>query len=222
MSRVGFDMLSPFYRPLKKLALANSPEKAIEHSISHIRKGRSALIVGGGNDNLLVLLAQNRLFDRVDFVDISKAMTASMKKRFEQETTNPAVVVNFIRSDFLSFDSGQRYDAVFFPFFLDILSENSLKQAIEKTRLLIHSDSAVYLIDFNPVNRSIRQRAVLLAMHLFFQPIARMNRFSLPDFDHYFGNALFDRVQNRTFCNDTCMLRVYHPARITASATSAN
>lgn len=176
----------PLFNPLKKIILGDEPNTLLK-KIEVSKEWSKVLIVGGGNDGLLKQILNTSRVDRIDYLDISSSSIHLSKKTVRDHR------VNFIRADFTSFDSDQRYDAIIFPFFLDMFYDPEILTMIYSSRKLLEDNGFLIIIDFE--NSGSRKHMLLIRiLYLLSIPLNLRMRWKIPDFNTLAKLGGFDRV----------------------------
>ena len=211
--RQGFNVLGFFYNPLKRIFLANQPEIVISESISEMAFHSNVLVVGGGSDNTLLELFQNQICNTVTHVDISSVLSEKASIRLREKDPEVMDAVKFIAQPFLGIESVESFDAVIFPFYLDLFLLDEVKENIKKTKSLLLPDSRVYVIDFNSnKNSTLLNRLKIKGLYLLFYPFTRIYRKSVPDYDSVFSDLGFTKVKEQKFFKELYQLKVFKEA----------
>jgi ubiquinone/menaquinone biosynthesis C-methylase UbiE len=173
--KLAYTAVMPLYQPIKKVILGKEPIEIIDR-IQLCKDWSSALIVGGGNDPLLEHILNHSQVKQVDFVDISCTAIQHAKKQPGSRS------VNFIRTNFLNYDSNEKYDVIFFPFFLDLFYDSEIRKMIYVSRKMLKKHGSLIIIDFEN-NGSWKQKVLISLLYLMSVPLNLRMRWRLPDFD---------------------------------------
>ncbi|UTW64934.1 class I SAM-dependent methyltransferase [bacterium SCSIO 12643] len=173
-----------------------------------MRKASKALVVGGGADNtVLELLNQNKV-DTVTHVDISKVLSEKSQARIKN--IDGSDQVTFLVRSYLEYNSKSKYDAILFPYYLDLFDVGDLKDQIKHTATLLKSNSCVYVIDFSSSqNQSIWMKLKVRILYLFFYPVIRNRNYKIPDFDTSFKEIGFKKEFEECFYGGFYSLKVF-------------
>ena len=157
-----FDFIAPFYDQLQRLIFGKALLNAQIAHISEIRESDNVLILGGGTGEILEHLP---LCENIDYVEKSHLMIRRAKRRLVNRP------VDFIREDFLNFQSDRKYDIIICPFFLDCFGEENLLTVISICKQKLTSGGKMIVIDFaeNSSGSWIVKR-----MHFFFRITANL------------------------------------------------
>ena len=164
MKRVNdFDGVACFYDLLARLVFGNTIIEASSHYLSKLSAGDSILIVGGGTGKILKDIPAGV---NVDYVEYSAQMLKRSQRYSREE-------IRFIQGDFFEVELKGNYDYVVFPFFLDLFSDEKIRKAIYKVRLLLKPSGKLIVTDFQSTHHFF-QKLLISSMILFFRVSARM------------------------------------------------
>tara|TARA_R110002050_G_scaffold149463_1_gene276117 strand:+ start:170675 stop:171358 length:684 start_codon:yes stop_codon:yes gene_type:complete len=198
----SFNLLGHIYNPLKRFFLGNLPENVIATAVPSIRKHEHFLIVGAGADNTVLELVKHNKCTQITHVDISSVLSKKGKKRFRKTHPNSTLLVDFIVQPFLSFTSDTKYDAVIFPFYLDVFSEEEVRMNIQHSKKMMNKDGIFYVIDFNSSNdASVKNRVLVKLLYRLFYPFTRVKRNAVPDYTQLFMEAGMVELERRLICD---------------------
>ncbi len=191
----NFNFIAPFYDRLARLVFGDSIEEATKHFLNEIQEDSEVLILGGGTGKILTQFPSCK---QVTYLEKSKEMLSRAKAH------KADLNVDFIKEDFLTFDSKRTYDFVICPFFLDCFHEKHLTEALDKIHKIIKLNGKLVVIDFQPNKMQLLMRL----MHLFFSVFASLeskklkninrftlqNRFEIEKEEFFHKNMIFSRL----------------------------
>jgi len=180
--------------------MANMPEKVLENSIASFEFHSKILVVGGGADNTAIELLRNHKCDELTHVDISNVLSAKGKARLLNQFPESESSIEFMVKPFLDFESKRVFDAIIFPFYLDLFQDDEIIENIEKLKMHLHKNGAVYVIDF--LSSSTKwQRFKEWGLYFLFQPLTKVNRRKFPEIEKLFVQCGFIQTQSKRFEN---------------------
>jgi ubiquinone/menaquinone biosynthesis C-methylase UbiE len=165
----NFDFIAPVYDRLARLVFGKSILRAQRVHLPEIQPKDRVLILGGGTGQLLEHIP---LCEQIVFIDKSKRMVKSAKKRMVNRS------IDFISADFLTYESGEKYNVIICPFFMDCFSKKSLEAVIEKCRLALKNDGRLIVTDFESGRINL---TLLKSMLLFFRFFSNLEAKKLLD-----------------------------------------
>ena len=180
--------------------LANTPEKVIAKSVLHFGKHSNILIVGAGADNTVQELIENECCSDITHLDISFVLSGKAKTRIQKMHPSKSEKVNFVVCPFLEFESEVKFEALVFPFYLDLYATPEVIENILKAKSLISKNASIYVIDFSPSKDLGRFFDLLVrTLYLLFYPLTNVYRNSTPDYTKLFLNNGFVKNQEHSF-----------------------
>ena len=180
--------------------MGNVPEKIIANSIPKFDFHKHVLVVGGGADNALIELIKNKKCERITHIDISKVLSNKAILRLQQEDLESKIRVDFIVKDFLNMESKIKFDAVVFPFYLDLFLDFEIEENIRQSKQFLQPNGSVYVFDFSSsTESSYWQKIKEQSLYYLFYPITKTSRSSFPDYKTLFENCGFAEVESEIF-----------------------
>jgi hypothetical protein len=190
----NFNWLGYIYNPLKRLFLWNRPENVIKKSVSEFKFHSTILIVGGGADNTVMEILKQGKSLEITHLDISSVLSLKGQKRISklnQYSRN----VQFKIKPFLEFQTKYKYQAVIFPFYLDLYTEQEVIDNIIHTRGLLDSNGIIYVIDFSSNQKqTLWMRIKVMFLYAVFFPIIHQKRIAIPDYDNLFKKSGYQKL----------------------------
>ena len=184
----NFNFVAPFYDDLVQLVFGRTLYQASIHDLARIPANSKILVLGGGTGKLLTYLRESH----VAYVEKAGKMIDKARERKGIGT------VDFIRDDFLSWQTDQQFDVVICPFFLDVFTLKNLEQVLIKIRSLTTQDGKLIVTDFQQTDR-IRHRILLKLMHWFFRITVRLEGRELAPINDCALKAGFEQKSYKTF-----------------------
>ena len=182
--------------------MGNVPEKIIAKSIPILEFHKHILVVGGGADNTLIELIKNKKCEKITHIDISEVLSSKAKLRLQQEGLSDKLKVDYIVKDFLSMESEIKFNAVVFPYYLDLFLDSEIEENIYQARQFLGPKGSIYMIDFSSNTESnYWQRIKEKGLYFLFYPITKTSRSSFPNYKKLFENCGLEEVQSKTFKN---------------------
>ena len=197
-----FNLLGHIYNPLKRVFLANQPEKVINQAVASMDFYSSVLVIGGGADNTLIeLLAQNKC-DNITHIDISSVQTQKGKDKLQSENKEWFKKVAFKTIPFLDFHTNLKFEAIVCPFYLDLFTEWEVRENIEKIKTHLSKDGLVYVIDFSSRASTSKQNILLIKiLYSLFYPITGVYRTKVPNYKDLFKEKGFELFAEQVLYN---------------------
>lgn len=189
LAKRWYGLAAPFYDFIKKLLFPRI-DVITDECISVLPPAKEILIVGGGTGNMLTRFTHHFPDSNITFLDISEAMIALAKKKSNR--------VTFIREDFFHFEPKGTYDLVFYPFFLDHFSEDTLSQIAERSHSFLKKNGMVAIVDFHFTNNQPALAITLkLARQLLKLSITKLED-PIPVFKKHFPKKVIYKVDENT------------------------
>lgn len=191
--RNGFDRLAPYYDLLSRLIYRGEIQNAQTQFLHKIPCGSDVLILGGGTGWIVSAIRNVQPDCRICFIDSASGMIEQAKKK------NPEIQqVTFIQGTVADIPS-KKFSVIILPFFLDLFSEETLRQTIRKIEACSQSSSLWIITDFT--NRGKWWQIVLLrVMYIFFRIFCNIESHSLPDWQGVFEEQAFRKLESKSFC----------------------
>lgn len=198
----NFNGVARYYSFFKSLVFGNQLQLAESHFINSDFTGKSVLIVGGGEGEILKsILDQSPT--RVVFVELSEAMLLKAKQKFQHQN------IQFVTANFLTWNCTTQFDCIVFPFVLDLFSSTTVISFISKANSLFSdTHSKIYFTDF--VNsKSWFNDFTIWLMYRFFGTLSGVEAKQIPDYNTAFKRSNMQQVSKATFRKGMIESRVY-------------
>jgi tRNA (cmo5U34)-methyltransferase len=167
----GFNNIAPLYDKLARLIYGRAIVEAQVCFLDRIPPGASILIVGGGTGWLLTEIQKCQPDCTVCYVEASSEMILRARAR------RVVLPIHFISGTHRDIPV-ERYDVIITNFFLDVFSDDELKEVLELLKDRIKPDGLWFVSDF--VNGSWWQKALLTMMYAFFKLVCGLEVNKLP------------------------------------------
>ena len=182
--------------------MGNVPEKIISEVIPNMDFHKHVLVVGGGADNTVTELIRNKKCERITYIDISNILAAKAVLRLNSSGLMGKLQTDFIVKDFLSMESERVFDALVFPYYLDLFENSEIHENIVKTKRILNQNGVVYVIDFaSSIKSSAWQRIKEWGLYFVFHPITKVNRRTFPNHKQLFEKNGFKQTHSSTYKN---------------------
>jgi len=182
--------------------MGNVPEKIIARSVPDFEFHSHVLIVGGGADNTILELIRNKKCERITHIDISKVLSSKANIRLQQEGLESKIEVDYIVKDFLSMESEIEFDAVVFPFYLDLFLDFEIEENIQNAKQLLQPNGSIYIIDFSSsTESSFWQKMKEIGLYKLFYPVTKTSRNTFPNYRFLFEKNGFKQKRSQQFKN---------------------
>ena len=196
---MNFDAIAPLYDGLAKLVFGSKAWENVQcYGAEKLRKHPAVLILGGGTGKILETTSAGQT---ITFLDASAKM---LQQASERPTSSN---VTFIQEDFLKWESRQKYDAIYCPFFLDCFDEDLLKQVVEKLATHLKPNGRLYVLDFRKT-KTLKHRLLLAIMHAFFKVTTGLAATRLLD-HHAYLDPHFSMQEETLLRNGSVYFRGY-------------
>lgn len=168
---MNFDRVAGFYDHLAKSVFGSQWYQVQTVAARELNQVDQLLILGGGTGVIL---------EELDHPHITCVeMSAKMIHQAEKRSTRSEV--SFVNTDFLEWNSEQKFDAIYCPFFLDCFDQKTLNKVIGKLKMLLSSNGELHVVDFQRGN--ILQQFVTWNMIIFFKVTSGLKTNSLLNID---------------------------------------
>lgn len=161
----NYDRIAWCYDWLKQLVFADRLDQASQYFLSDLRPGSSPLILGGGTGKILRHIPQGV---DIHYLEKSGKMIQRAQKRVDRK-------INFIHSDFVNFETKEKYDYILCPFFLDLFNQETLELVVNRIKKLLKRNGVLLVSDFTG-----KQSSLISLMYMFFRLTTRIQARSLP------------------------------------------
>ena len=151
------DNIAIWYDAMARFVFGKSWKRIQSVAISELNAHQQVLILGGGSGAILEQLNT----PKITYLELSKKMISQAQVRPIKGT------IDWVHADFLSWQTVQKFDAIYCPFFLDVFPESELNAVIEKVKKSMKSGARLYVLDFQRGNGF--QRVLTELMVLFFR-----------------------------------------------------
>ncbi len=192
----NFDFIAPIYDRLVQIFFGKNLDMATEHFFEEVGCEDNVLVIGGGTGRFLTQMPPCA---GITYVEKSPAMIRKAKTRQVDST------IEFLESDFLTFESSKVFDLVICPFFLDCFNASNLNRAIEVIGDHLPEKGKLIVIDFQPVTRIW----LINLMHLFFRVFAALESKRMKNIHHFVIQNRFSEVKEAFFHENMIFSRLY-------------
>lgn len=175
----GFNAVAPYYSRIRSVCYGQSM-KRIQTMRTFDESGTNHLIVGDGCGDLCVHLLTENDNAQATALDISAEMLQRLKMRM-QETPDRLKRVTAIRADFFTFSQVHAFDVIHFPFFFDLWNDERIEQTLNELRINCHPGVKLHVVDYNPQMLTLKDKALVPLLYLFFNRITKTNRYQVPE-----------------------------------------
>jgi len=193
MSR-GFHLLAPVYDALAGVVFGQNIDRSQAHFFEKVKNIASVLVVGGGTGRFLPEFFRLHPTSKVVFVEKSAAMMSKAQAKADK-------IVRFVETDFLIYQSTEKYDLVLLPFFLDMFTNESVEIIVGKLDALSESNTRVIVTDFVIQSRPGWKSWLLKSMYLFFRLTCDIEAGRLPNWEQAFAKRGWNIKQSAAYCN---------------------
>lgn len=152
----------------------NKLNLAAEFHFDRIKSGDRVLIVGGGTGKILSSLPPHCV---VTYIDSSSQMLQKAKSVVYNGQ------VDFLHEDVRYWSSEDSYDAIVFPFVLDLFEDTAILSILHQTVNTLAPSGKLIVSDFYPIHQisSQRQKLILRATLMFFKLFTGHKLKDVPD-----------------------------------------
>jgi ubiquinone/menaquinone biosynthesis C-methylase UbiE len=193
-----FDKIARIYDTLARIVFGSVWRKVQLAPLGELNKSRNVLIVGGGTGRMLCHLDENV---NVTYLELSQKMIDKAKMR---ETT---AQVEFVKADFLLWQTESKYDCVLMPFFLDCFTEHDMIAVINRTKSLLHQDGKLIVTDFQ--DAGLFRNQIVKLMYWFFNVVSGLKGKTLLDFQTVILTRGYQLNSTELFLNSWIFHSVY-------------
>ncbi|MDZ4713850.1 MAG: class I SAM-dependent methyltransferase [Cytophagales bacterium] len=190
MKASGFDAVSWYYDVLARLVFQGSIPKA-QTEFLHRLPPSNILVMGGGTGWILPEIFKAQPQAVVWYVEVSQKMIAKAQAQPSRGMTH------FIHGTEDDIPSGQLFDAVITPFFLDVFTLAAMDAVIRKIDAAVHPSGLWIVSEFQ--NKKTWHRVMLWIMYRFFRFAASIDAAHLADWEESLQRAGWVRKESKEF-----------------------
>ena len=177
MTLNGFDRIAFIYDFLARLVFGKSIINSQKFFLNKIENHHNVLILGGGSGWLLAELLTIRPGCVVWYIEASEKMIGLSRKRVNSDAS-----VHFIHGTEANIPPSIKYDAVISNFYLDLFTDEQLKEVIDKIISSLNAGSQWIVTDFVESNKRW-QKLLLKLMYHFFRITCHIGSQKLPQWN---------------------------------------
>lgn len=174
MSSANFDGVAAIYDTLSNVVFGRSMVRSQTFYLRDIPSGAKVLIIGGGTGWLLKELLVVNSTCSIWYIEASAKMLELTKERISKSSN----AIHLIHGTEDSIPPGIKFDAVITHFYLDLFSQISCNQVIQKISRSMHVKSMWLVTDF--INKTWWQNILLFVMYKFFRLTSHIEASNLP------------------------------------------
>jgi SAM-dependent methyltransferase len=125
------DHIAPLYVVGERMVFGHALDRCRAAHLSGLGQHQAALVCGDGDGRFLRELVASRTAARIDYVDVSRRMTALARRRADIPTGVAGPCVEFFSADIRELTPAGRYDLIATHFFLDCFGDDEIQQVVE-------------------------------------------------------------------------------------------
>lgn len=168
---------------------------AQRHFLQKITNAKEILILGGGTGWLLKDINLRNNEAKILYVEASSAMIDRAKE------FNSACRVTFLHGTELDLQRSVKFDVIITNFYLDLFSENSLREKIQLIKSQLRDNGTWLATDFVRPKKRIH-KLLLWVMYRFFRIATSIEATSLPSWEKQMKEQGMILVESHMFKND--------------------
>lgn len=194
----GFDLLAPVYDQLAWLVFGKSIERSQCHFFGTVRDVESALVVGGGTGRFFNAYVQQHPESLLVYVEKSPAMLAKARLR-----KTAGMNIRFVESDFRHYGEAGSYELVLLPFFLDMFTNESVKDMVRILGRVSSQHTQVIVTDFVHQEKRGWKSLLIKGMYFFFRLTCDIEAHRLPNWQQIFEKSGWNIKETATYAKGT-------------------
>jgi ubiquinone/menaquinone biosynthesis C-methylase UbiE len=201
------DSISSIYNQFTDAVSLNQTAMTKAYLVEFVENERSVLEIGCGNGDMGISIAKKGL--RVTGLDISKNMIRNAQRK---SINNGLTNIRFEQTDFLSYDTDEKFDYVILPYFLNIFPDEEVVKRILK-KAISHMKPGGYILiadELNPNNLilSIIVNILRIPVFLFFQITTGMKYHRIHDLEKILATLNMEIIEEKRFLFQYCSVIV--------------
>lgn len=179
--QADFDWIARPYRMLEYLTLGRMLEHTREHFLPALTESRNALVLGDGDGRFLAKLLGENTQLRATAVDTSETMLQLLSKRCQPYSSRLQVHHADARQALPR--SAEPYDLLVTHFFLDCLTQDELRQLVQRVKPLLASHALWVVSDFRIPDGplGVPARVFIRGLYLCFRILTGLRTTRLPN-----------------------------------------
>lgn len=177
----GFDRVAAFYDPLSRLVYGSALLRAQQHALATgLPPGAPhLLVIGGGTGAVLLEILRLRPQATILYLEASPQMLAKAQALLHRQHPTATQQVVFQLGTEKVLTEQEVFDGIITFFFLDLFDPQRLRQVVSDLNATRRPMAPWLLADFAPPQRWW-QRALLLAMYIFFRFTTGISGHNMP------------------------------------------
>lgn len=125
------DRIASLYVVGERLVFGHALDRCRVAHLPSPGQHQAALVCGDGDGRFLRALVAGRSVPRIDYVDVSRRMTALARQRVGRQTDAAGPQVEFFSADIRELASARRYDLIATHFFLDCFDDDDIQEVVQ-------------------------------------------------------------------------------------------
>ena len=188
----NYNLIAPVYDVFKYLVFGNSLTRANHFYLENIKEASSIMLVGGGTGELLEHFSASQT---VDYVEPSTSMLKRSKKR------NYSCTVHFHPCSIQELPINKTYDALVFPFVLDLFNQTEVTNIIKKCEPFLRDDAVILISDFYPADDFIKRwkKLLLRTVIVFFRMTTNHQHSKIVNIHNALQSSDYKKVRSEEF-----------------------
>lgn len=174
-----YNRISGFYDRLKQWQFGRQLELNESYFLKEISE-KSILVVGCGSAGFLEYI--NADYKSLVLLDKSEKMIRHARQNAKKHHKKSNIT--FSQGDFMNFESQAEFDIISMPYFLDLLKNDAISEAISRAHVLLKNEGFLIISDFDQkLSRGIGDSFIIWLMYRFFRLTTGIQRMTTPEYE---------------------------------------
>ncbi|MBL6449919.1 class I SAM-dependent methyltransferase [Fulvivirga sp. 29W222] len=200
----NFNSVAFIYDTLARLVFGRSIQRAQAGLLYYVQNASKVLVLGGGTGFILQELDKLGLSLKVTYVEPSSAMIDRSKKK----SPFRYIDVDFVQSKHDAVFGAGKFDVVITNFFLDVFTEEQLRDVVRQVSLQVDKGGMWLLTDF-VITKIWWQRMLVRLMYFFFRVTAGLEGDRLLNFEEFLAMVNFKPVYRQYYYHGMIRSDIY-------------
>jgi SAM-dependent methyltransferase len=179
------DRIAPIYLFGERLIFGTALDRCRTRHLPGLAPHHAALVCGDGDGRFLRALLDSERAREVDYIDVSRRMTALARTRAARTARVGTTHVDFHCADIRTVASPRRYNLIATHFFLDCFGEGEIEEVVEKIAGCAADDATWLVSEFQiPASGLLRPAGAIVvgALYAVFGLLTGLRARRLPDY----------------------------------------
>jgi ubiquinone/menaquinone biosynthesis C-methylase UbiE len=206
------DSIAPLYLMGERLFFGHALDRCRTAHLPALGQHEAALVCGDGDGRFLRALVASRTATKIDYVDVSRRMTALARKRLDKAAGVAGLHVEFFSTDIRELAPARGYDLIATHFFLDCFGDDEIREVVEAIAGHAAANATWLVSEFQIPPRGLARYAgslAIRALYATFRILTGLRAQRLPDYRAALSACGFTCAAHESSCGGLLTSQVW-------------